>query len=146
MRSLLARRRGDDHGTGVVRRSRARLWIAQRPNEGVISPIIFRPISSAIRRRGTKSFERCFKARWEHPWTYPNQHRKLFNGSAEAYTRLWTRKLRAAQAAGIKVGVIAVLHQGSLEAGPEKFYRYFTEELGLTDFQVNTPFPGGPAG
>ena len=29
---------------------------------------------------------------------------------------------------------------------PEKFYRYFTEELGLTDFQVNTPFPGGPAG
>src|SRR5215475_4856372 len=76
---------------------------------------------------------------------FPNDHRKLFTGSAEAYTRLWTRKLRAAQAAGIKVGVIAVLHQGSLEAGPEKFYQYFTEELGLTDFQVNTPFPGGPA-
>jgi uncharacterized protein len=76
---------------------------------------------------------------------YPNQHRKLFKGGAEAYTQLWTRKLREAQAAGIKVGVIAVLHQGSLEAGPEKFYRYFTEELGLDNFQVNTPFPGGPA-
>jgi uncharacterized protein len=38
-----------------------------------------------------------------------------------------------------------VLHQASLEAGPEKFYRYFTEELELSDFQVNTPFPGGPA-
>ncbi len=48
---------------------------------------------------------------------YPNHHRKLFNGGPEAYTRLWTRKLRAAQAAGIKVGVIAVLHQGSLDAG-----------------------------
>ena len=71
---------------------------------------------------------------------FPNDHRKLFNGSAEAYTRLWTRKLRAAQAAGIKVGVIAVLHQGSLEAGPEKFYQYFTEELGLTDFQVKHHF------
>jgi uncharacterized protein len=76
---------------------------------------------------------------------YPNRHRKLFKGGAEAYTQLWTRKLREAQAAGIKVGVIAVLHQGSLEAGPEKFYHYFTEELGLDNFQVNTPFPGGPA-
>jgi radical SAM protein with 4Fe4S-binding SPASM domain len=76
---------------------------------------------------------------------YPNQHRKLFKGGTEAYTRLWTRKLKDAQAAGIKVGVIAVLHRGSLAAGPERFYRYFTEELGLTDFQVNTPFPGGPA-
>ncbi|MGB8465068.1 MAG: radical SAM protein [Terrimicrobiaceae bacterium] len=76
---------------------------------------------------------------------YPNLHRKLFKGGAEAYTRLWTRKLREAEAADIKVGVIAVLHQGSLEAGPERFYRYFTEELGLDNFQVNTPFPGGPA-
>ncbi|HEY5954643.1 MAG TPA: radical SAM protein [Terrimicrobiaceae bacterium] len=76
---------------------------------------------------------------------YPNQHRKLFKGGTEAYTRLWTRKLKDAQAAGIKVGVIAVLHRGSLAAGPERFYRYFTEELGLTNFQVNTPFPGGPA-
>jgi uncharacterized protein len=76
---------------------------------------------------------------------YPNRHRKLFKGGAEPYTRLWTRKLREAQAADIKVGVIAVLHQGSLEAGPERFYEYFTEELGLDNFQVNTPFPGGPA-
>ena len=77
---------------------------------------------------------------------YPNLHRKLFNGSAPAYTELWTRRLREAKAAGIQVGVIAVLHEASLEAGAQKFYHYFTEELGLTDFQVNTPFPGGPAG
>src|SRR5579862_5259456 len=76
---------------------------------------------------------------------YPNVYRKLFNGSAAAYTDLWTQKLREARASGIRVGVIAVLHQASLDAGPERFYRYFTEELGLTDFQVNTPFPGGPA-
>ena len=76
---------------------------------------------------------------------YPNRHRKLFKGGAEAYTRLWTRKLQEAQAADIKVGVIAVLHQGSFEAGPERFYRYFAEDLGLDNFQVNTPFPGGPA-
>jgi uncharacterized protein len=76
---------------------------------------------------------------------YPNLHRKLFKGGAKAYTELWTKRLHEAKASGIALGVIAVLHHGSLEAGPEKFYRYFTEELGLTDFQVNTPFPGGPA-
>jgi radical SAM protein with 4Fe4S-binding SPASM domain len=76
---------------------------------------------------------------------FPNTHRKLFNGSAEAYTRAWTRRLHEARAAGLEVGVIAVLHQGSLDAGPEAFYRYYADELGLETFQVNTPFPGGPA-
>ncbi|MDB6153062.1 MAG: hypothetical protein JWL90_1515 [Chthoniobacteraceae bacterium] len=76
---------------------------------------------------------------------FPNVHRKLFKGGAEAYTTLWTRRLGEARAAGIKVGVIAVLHQASLDAGPERFYSYYADELGLDDFQVNTPFPGGPA-
>jgi radical SAM protein with 4Fe4S-binding SPASM domain len=76
---------------------------------------------------------------------YPNTHRKLFSGSAEAYTQTWTRRLQEARSAGIEIGVIAVLHQGSLDVGPEAFYRYYTEELGLKNFQVNTPFPGGPA-
>jgi radical SAM additional 4Fe4S-binding domain len=76
---------------------------------------------------------------------YPNRHRRLFNGGPEAYTRLWTRKLHEARSSGIRVGVIAVLNQGSIEEGADRFYRYFTEELGLDDFQVNTPFPGGPA-
>jgi radical SAM protein with 4Fe4S-binding SPASM domain len=76
---------------------------------------------------------------------YPNVHRKLIKSGAEAYTKLWTKRLHEAREAGIKIGVIAVLHQASLEAGAERFYRYFTEDLGLDDFQVNTPFAGGPA-
>ena len=76
---------------------------------------------------------------------YPNRHRKLLNGTAKEYTRIWRDRLEAARGAGIRVGVIAVLHRGSLEAGAEAFYRYFTDDLGLHDFQVNTPFPGGPA-
>jgi len=76
---------------------------------------------------------------------YPNLHRKLLNGDATAYTRLWTRKLHEAREAGIEIGVIAVLHQGSLDAGPGRFYEYFADELRLDNFQVNTPFPGGPA-
>jgi uncharacterized protein len=76
---------------------------------------------------------------------YPNVHRKLFKGGPDAYTKLWTKRLREARAAGIKIGVIAVLHQASLEAGAERFYQYFTQDSGLDDFQVNTPFSGGPA-
>ena len=76
---------------------------------------------------------------------FPNHHRELFKGGAEAYTTLWTQRLREAQAAGLDIGVIAVLHQGSLDAGADAFYRYFTEELEPQSFQVNTPFPGGPA-
>jgi len=76
---------------------------------------------------------------------YPNHHRKLFNGSAGDFSRIWKERLDQARAAGIRVGVIAVLHQGSLDAGAAAFYRHFTGELGLDDFQVNTPFPGGPA-
>ena len=76
---------------------------------------------------------------------FPNHHRELFKGGADAYTKLWTQRLRQAQAADLDIGVIAVLHQGSLEAGADAFYRYFTEDLSLRSFQVNTPFPGGPA-
>ena len=72
---------------------------------------------------------------------YPNVHRRLFKGGV-LLTLNYGQKGSAKHE---RIGVIAVLHQGSLKAGPEKFYRYFAEELGLEDFQVNTPFPGGPA-
>lgn len=75
---------------------------------------------------------------------YPNAHRRLLNGSTERYTELWLRAVADAQAAGISVGCIAVLHPATLEAGPEPFYAFYTETARMTDFQVNMPFPGGP--
>lgn len=76
---------------------------------------------------------------------FPNRHRRLLNGSTQRYTELWLRALNDARGAGISVGVIAVLHAASLAAGPEAFYAFFADEAGLDDFQVNLPFPGGPA-
>jgi radical SAM protein with 4Fe4S-binding SPASM domain len=75
---------------------------------------------------------------------YPNPHRKLPGRGSDAYDRLWARKLRQARAAGIEITAIAVPNQGTLALGAERFYRYFVETLELHDFQVNTPFPGGP--
>lgn len=62
---------------------------------------------------------------------FPNHHRKLFSGSVDDYSRNWRQRLGEARAAGIRVGVIAVLHQGSLAAGADACHRHFVEELGL---------------
>ncbi|MCE5335963.1 MAG: radical SAM protein [Desulfobacteraceae bacterium] len=77
---------------------------------------------------------------------FPNLHRRLKAGGTVEYNLIWTRKLREARDAGIKVGIIAIPNSKTLELGAERFYSYFADELGLSDFQVNTPFPGGAGG
>jgi uncharacterized protein len=75
---------------------------------------------------------------------FPNHHRRLKNGSTERYTEVWLRSVQQAREAGLKVGVIAVLHAGSLEVGAREFLSFFAREAGIDDLQVNLPFPGGP--
>jgi radical SAM protein with 4Fe4S-binding SPASM domain len=74
---------------------------------------------------------------------FPNLHRKLFGRSPQAYSAIWSRNVREAREAGIQVGVIAVPNRGTLGIGAERFYSHFVDDLQVTDFQVNTPFPGG---
>ena len=74
---------------------------------------------------------------------FPNVHRKLFNGSSSDYTRIWKYNVQTALAAGINIGVIAVPNQATLDAGAEQFYSFFVDDVGVSSFQVNTPFPGG---
>ena len=74
---------------------------------------------------------------------FPNLHRKIKGGSPESYERIWSRNVREAKAAGIEVGVISIPNEQTLNMDAERFYSYFVNELGITDFQVNTPFPGG---
>lgn len=75
---------------------------------------------------------------------FPNVHRRLRDGSLPGYDAVWARAIRELREAGIHVGVIAVAHAASVATGPGAFYDFFTGTAGLTDFQVNTPFPGGP--
>jgi len=74
---------------------------------------------------------------------YPNLHRKLLGQAPDTYNQIWARRVREARAAGIEIQVIAVPNRATLEIGAERFYSHFVDELGITDFQVNTPFPGG---
>ncbi|PYS72694.1 MAG: hypothetical protein DMF69_07020 [Acidobacteria bacterium] len=53
---------------------------------------------------------------------FPNVHRKLFNGSSTDYTRIWKYNVQSALAAGIRISVIAVPNQATLDVGAEKFY------------------------
>lgn len=76
---------------------------------------------------------------------YPNLHRKLLGQGPESYNEIWAKRVQEARAAGIEVQVIAVPNQATLDIGAERFYTHFVDELGITDFQINTPFPGGEA-
>ena len=74
---------------------------------------------------------------------FPNLYRKARHGTPAQYTALWSRNVRTARQAGIQVGVIAIPNKGTLQVGAERFYTYFVDELGITDFQINTSFSGG---
>ena len=74
---------------------------------------------------------------------FPNLHRKLKGGGPKEYDRIWARNVQEATEAGIEVGVIAIPNERTLEMGAERFYSHFVDELGIKDFQINTPFPGG---
>lgn len=58
----------------------------------------------------------------------------------ENYNAIWARRVQEARAAGIDVQVIAVPNQATLDIGAERFYTHFVDELGIRDFQVNTPW------
>ena len=74
---------------------------------------------------------------------YPNRYRKQPGRTPADYDARWRRKLAEARAAGIDVPVIAIPNRDTLDVGADRFYSYFVDELQVTDFQVNTPFPGG---
>ena len=75
---------------------------------------------------------------------YPNLHRRLPGSTPQEFTAIWRRNLQVAQEAGIDIGVISIPNPETFKVGAEGFYAYFVDDLGITDFQINTPFPGGP--
>lgn len=74
---------------------------------------------------------------------FPNRHRRLPGGTPEEYTGRWMKNLNEVLAAGFSVGVIAVPSVETLDQGALSFYDFFVTELGVSEFQVNPPFPGG---
>jgi uncharacterized protein len=71
---------------------------------------------------------------------YPNLCRRPVGGRTEDFFPLWHRGYTAALEGDVHVGLIAVLNDATLSIGAEAFYHFFVDELGIDDFQVNTPF------
>jgi radical SAM protein with 4Fe4S-binding SPASM domain len=71
---------------------------------------------------------------------YPNLYRRPIGGRAEDFFPRWRRGYDEALEGDVHVGLIAVVNQATLSTGPEAFYHFFVDELGVDDFQVNTPF------
>lgn len=74
---------------------------------------------------------------------FPNLYRKVAGGTAETFNRTWYRRFQVAKDDGIQIGVIAVLNGATLTAGARRFYSYYVEDLGISNLQMNTPYPGG---
>ena len=61
---------------------------------------------------------------------FPNLHRRLKGGVPEEYERLWIRKVREARDAGIKVSVIAIPNDQTLQIGAEAVLFLFCRRTG----------------
>jgi uncharacterized protein len=76
---------------------------------------------------------------------YPNVHRRFKNLVGDAYNRHWIDRFREASRRGMNLTVISVPNEATLTISPQDFYRYYTEEVGLKNIQINMPFASGPA-
>lgn len=73
---------------------------------------------------------------------FPNAYRAARWVSREQYADAWMTKKAEAEADGFTVSVVTLPNPGTLEAGAERFFRYFRDEVGVRNLQVNFPFPG----
>ncbi len=96
-------------------------------------------------RQWNRVIEEMFDNSMGTSMDFPNLHRKLAGAGPGEYEKLWIQKVNEAMEAGIRVGLIAIPNQRTLEMGAERFYSRIVEELGICEFQINTPFPGGPS-
>lgn len=76
---------------------------------------------------------------------FPNVHRSFRGVSGAGYNDVWAARYREAVSRGLEVSVISVPNRETLLVAPEDFYRYYVEELGIRNLQVNTPFAAGPS-
>jgi len=73
---------------------------------------------------------------------FPNLYRRSGNLSFDEYNKQWLEKRAQAEADGIIVNLITLPNETTIENGAFEFYRYFSEEVGIRNVQINFPFPG----
>lgn len=73
---------------------------------------------------------------------YPNVHRR-FDGRCTAYDDRVLEGIALARSRGLTVRAIALINQQTLAEGASAFFRYFVDEVGLPELQINLPYYDG---
>ncbi len=76
---------------------------------------------------------------------FPNLHRRLTGGRPEEYEATLGSKGAGSQRGGHQGERYRHTQRADPANGCERFYSRFVDELEITEFQINTPFPGGSA-
>ena len=77
---------------------------------------------------------------------FPNVYRKTSSLGSDRYNQVWLEKKEIAERDGFTVSVVSLPNPDTLALGAERFYRFFRDEVGVTNLQVNFPFPGPGGG
>ena len=73
---------------------------------------------------------------------FPNLYRTTKSFDQKGYIREWLKKKGEAENDGFIVNVITLPNTETVKIGAPAFYRYFAEEVGIRNVQINFPFPG----
>jgi radical SAM protein with 4Fe4S-binding SPASM domain len=73
---------------------------------------------------------------------YPNLYRRGRSLAPREYAGVWLQKKQEAEDDGYSVSVVSLPNHETLKLGAERFYRYFEQEMRVSNLQVNFPFPG----
>lgn len=73
---------------------------------------------------------------------YPNIYRKSKAPACDDYNEKWLEKKYEAEADGLVVHLITLPNWATLERGAADFYRYFSDDIGVKNVQINLPFTG----
>ena len=73
---------------------------------------------------------------------FPNVHRSTPRLGVAEYTSAWLAKKAEAECDGFEVNLITLPNSGTFDIGADRFYRFFKDEVGVKNLQINFPFPG----
>jgi len=93
-------------------------------------------------RKWREIIARYFRGNISSSLDYPNLYRVTAGLDCAGYVDAWFEKKKQAEADGFVVNIITLPNVSTLELGAVEFYSYFKDRVGVSNVQINFPFPG----
>lgn len=85
---------------------------------------------------------RYFRSNISSSLDYPNLYRITAGLDTKGYVDAWFEKKKQAEVDGFIVNIITLPNVATLDLGAAEFYTYFRDRVGVSNVQINFPFPG----